>query len=481
MTEAYQDRQDSKIYGSRLIIFRRRGVENGFFTYRAKIAGIGGYIRRSCGTGDAAEAMLFAQSAYEDLLIRNKSGFSLTELTADKFFYNWIEQKKHNFTAVRVKWKRSVYERYLSAYFGKQNISELSKKFCDGYWEYRLNFWNTKEGKKRIELNEKRISARSQSSKNVATTPSFATLKAEASLINEFLRAATDDGHLARSIKISAQDAMPKNERSDSYRDTFTEHEYQVLTRNLYNYAMCRGKFADKRLHNLHKFQRLMMRAFVLLASSTGMRVGELKQLVWSDLDTKTDDSGKRVLVVSVRAETSKVRRGRSVVAHSEHIIGILDEFKEASKHTGQNDLIFFSENKDGYLSTVDLSTSFKNFLRRIEYENRKEGLRISIDNKARTLYSLRHFYAVSRLKQNVDIYQLATNMGTGVNQIRNHYGRHISGDAFIKELTKFESKTGEKEKTAAVRKLVDMVHSGILDEQTALEAFKKVAALRSS
>jgi integrase len=223
------------------------------------------------------------------------------------------------------------------------------------------------------------------------------------------------------------------------------------------------------------------MRAFVLLASSTGMRVGELKQLVWSDLDTKTDDSGKRVLVVSVRAETSKVRRGRSVVAHSEHIIGILDEFKEASKHTGQNDLIFFSENKDGYLSTVDLSTSFKNLLRRIEYENRKEGLRNSIDNKARTLYSLRHFYAVSRLKQNVDIYQLATNMGTGVNTIRNHYGRHISGDAFIKELTKFESKTGEKEKTAAVRKLVDMVHSGILDEQSALEAFKKVAALRSS
>lgn len=123
MTEAYQDRQDSKIYGSRLIIFRRKGVENGFFTYRAKIAGVARYIRRSCGTSDAAEAMLFAQSAYEDLLIRNKGGFSLKELTVDKFFHDWIERKKHNFTASRVKWKRSVYERYMSGYSGKQDIS----------------------------------------------------------------------------------------------------------------------------------------------------------------------------------------------------------------------------------------------------------------------------------------------------------------------------------------------------------------------
>jgi len=478
MAEAYQDRQDSKIYGSRLIIFRRKGVENGFFTYRAKIAGVGGYIRRSCGTSDAGEAMLVAQSEYEDLLLRHKGGFSLNELTVDKFFYDWIERKRHNFTASRAQWKRSVYERYMSGYFGKQNISELNKKFCDGYWEYRLNFWSTKEGKKRIELNEKRIGAKSQSSKNVATTASFATLKAEASLINEFLRVATEEGHLARTIKISAQDAMAKNERGDSFRDTFTEHEYQVLTSNLFNYAMCRGKFADKRLHNLHKFQRLMMRAFVLLASSTGMRVGELKQLVWGDLDVRTGDDGEKILVVSVRGETSKVRRGRTAVAHSSHIIGVMDEYKAASKHNGANDLIFYSEQKDGSLSTVDLSVSFKNFLRRCEYEGREEGLRLSKDGKARTLYSLRHFYAIARLKQNVDVYQLATNMGTGVNQIRNHYGRHISGDAFIKELTKFESKTGEKTKSAAVRKLVDMVQSGVLDEEMALDAFRKVAEL---
>jgi integrase len=479
MSETYQDRQDSKLYGERLIIFRRKGVGNGFFTFRAKISGVVGYIRRSCGTSDEAEAMLVAKSAYEDLLVRHKGGFTLTELTVDKFFADWIERKRHNFTASRAKWKRSVYERYMSRYFGHRNISELNKKFCDGYWEYRLNFWNSAAGKARIQLNEKRIGAKTKSSHNVAKVASFATLKAEASLINEFLRVATDEGHLARTIKISAQDAMAKNERGESYRDTFTDNEYKVLTANLFNYAMCRGKFADERVHNLHRFQRLMLRAFVLLASSSGMRTGEIKQLLWSDLDIRTGDDGEKLLVVSVRGEISKVRRSRTAVAQSGHIIGVLDEYKEASKHTGANDLIFYSENKKGEISTVDLSVSFKNFLRRCEYEGREEGLRLSHEGKARTLYSLRHFYAVQRLKQSVDVFQLATNMGTGVNQIRNHYGRHISGDAFIKELTKYQSKTGEKVKSAAVRKLVDMLESGVLDEEMAMEAFKRVAETR--
>lgn len=478
-SETYRDRQDSKIFGSRLIIFRRKGVESGYFSFRAKISGVAGYIRKSCGTSDAAQAMVFAEGAYEDLLVRHKGGFSLRELTVDKFFNDWLERKKHNFTASRAKWKKSVYERYVSGYFGKKNISELNKRFCDGYWEYRLNFWNTEVGRKRIEVNDKRIGAKSKSSRNVAKKASFATLRAEASLINEFLRAATDDGHLARTIKISAQDAIAKNERGDGYRDTFTEHEYQVLTSNLFNYAMCRGKFADKRLHSLHKFQRLMMRAFVLLASSTGARVGELKQLVWGDLDIQTDDSGKDVLLISIRGETSKTRRGRKAVAHSSHIISVMDEYKSASKYTAADDLVFYREQQDGSLSTVDMSVSFKNFLRRCEYEQRKEGLRFSKDGKARTLYSLRHFYAISRLRQNVDVFRLATAMGTGVAQIRNHYGRHISGEAFIKELTKYESKTGEKTKSTAVRQLVDMVESGLLNEEMALEALKKVAQLR--
>jgi len=102
-SDTYRDRQDSKIFGSRLIIFRRKGVESGYFSFRAKISGVAGYFRKSCGTSDAAQAMVFAEGAYEDLLVRHKGGFSLRELTVDKFFNDWLERKKHNFTASRAK------------------------------------------------------------------------------------------------------------------------------------------------------------------------------------------------------------------------------------------------------------------------------------------------------------------------------------------------------------------------------------------
>ena len=363
---------------------------------------------------------------------------------------------------------------------GRKNITDINKKVVDGYWSCRLNFWNTKEGQERIQLNEKRLGAKSKSSNNVAKKPSFATLRAEASLINELLRAAVDEGHLLRTIKISAQDALPKEDRMVQHRDTFTNDEWRVLTSNLYNYYLCRGRWKDTRINTFHRFQRHMLRTFVLLSASTGLRTGECKNLRYSDFRIEMDEDGKKVLLVSVRGETSKVRRGRTAVAHSDNIIGVLEEYKKASPHTEDNDLVFGSRRKSEDETTpVDLSTQFRNFLNRCPYEDRKEGLRLSVDGKARTLYSLRHFFAIQRLRQNVDIYQLATTMGTGVTQIRNHYGRHISGDAFIKELTKYESKRGQNAKNAAVRKLVDMVESGVLNEEMAMEAFRQVAEQR--
>ena len=58
MAGQYQDRQDSKIYGSRLIIHRRVDLDNNNFYFRAKVSGHTGYIRRSCQTSDPARAML---------------------------------------------------------------------------------------------------------------------------------------------------------------------------------------------------------------------------------------------------------------------------------------------------------------------------------------------------------------------------------------------------------------------------------------
>ena len=178
---------------------------------------------------------------------------------------------------------------------------------------------------------------------------------------------------------------------------------------------------------------------------------------------------------VRVRGETSKVRRSRAAVAHSAHIIKVINDYKDLCEDTAGSDLVFFNI-YHGVKSAVDVSVAFKKFLMRVDYEKREGGLRLSHDGKARTLYSLRHFFAISRLKQGVDVFVLATLMGTGVEQIRNHYARHISGDAFITEATKYQSKTGATNKASAIKELLTMVESGVIDEEAALAAFKRVS-----
>ena len=81
------------------------------------------------------------------------------------------------------------------------------------------------------------------------------------------------------------------------------------------------------------------------------------------------------------------MRIGQTAIAHSEHTIRVMDYSKQLSKFTEQHDLIFCSERKDGSLRSAYLSKSFGNFLERSAYEERKSGLVLSKDGKARTLY----------------------------------------------------------------------------------------------
>jgi hypothetical protein len=43
------------------------------------------------------------------------------------------------------------------------------------------------------------------------------------------------------------------------------------------------------------------------------------------------------------------------------------------------------------------------------------------------TLYSLRHFYAVSRIRKRIPIYDIAANMGTSVQMIEQYYGKQAT------------------------------------------------------
>ena len=51
----------------------------------------------------------------------------------------------------------------------------------------------------------------------------------------------------------------------------------------------------------------------------------------------------------------------------------------------------------------------------------------IVYQGERRSLYSLRHTYATFQLRSGVDVYNLAENMDTGIENIQDHYG-HVKG-----------------------------------------------------
>ena len=54
----------------------------------------------------------------------------------------------------------------------------------------------------------------------------------------------------------------------------------------------------------------------------------------------------------------------------------------------------------------------------------REAGVLHASDGKKRVPYSLRHTYATMRIAEGVNVFQLATNMGTSVEMLEDFYGK---------------------------------------------------------
>lgn len=489
----YADRIESDIYGTAVLIHKRADVNGNNWWMRLKIEGVKGYKRYSTKTENAAIAMRSAEKKYETLRLRKENNLSLKSYTVEQYFNEWIE--KTTKTPERKTWIKGVYIRYIQEYMGEKQLTELSNDYLKGYWQFRLNYWKDEKNAQRITYNdrragehgrrknkdeEKRRRAKSLGSANITKNPSANTLRAEGSILNEMLRDAASDGLVVRQLKLRIADATQrldfKNELN-SRRATFDNKEYTALHTNLRSYKNNTGKYKAVRMNAVHKAQREMLYAFVMLASRSGARVGELKQLRWRDIRLEKRDD-KEQMEVRIRSITSKVRRERYAVTHDTNTWKILMEWKEKSDFPGDDDLIFYSAmNKKNGAQIVDLSTAFKGFLKSVDYEGREDGLYKNAEGETRTLYSLRHFYATQRLDNGASVYVVAQNMGTSVAQIQKHYG-HTDTRRLAKELMK--NKRDGIKTTDAVKDLVRMVEQGYVDKDVAAAALEQIAIQKS-
>ena len=129
---------------------------------------------------------------------------------------------------------------------------------------------------------------------------------------------------------------------------------------------------------------------FVLIATNSGLRVGEQKQLRWEDVrvEEHKDKEGNTVKLArsNVRAVTSKVRRGRTLLCR---IGKYFERLKTGLGERSGKSLVFSIDGKRE-VNLKTLSKYFKNTLEAAEIED--------VAGSGIVLYSLRHFMITQRL-----------------------------------------------------------------------------------
>ncbi len=214
-----------------------------------------------------------------------------------------------------------------------------------------------------------------------------------------------------------------KHTKGVERRPTFTEAEWKAVYGHMRDWVKEQMKATPGKNggtlhrdgpHALHRYQRELLRNYLLFMANSGLRPNEARQLLWRDVRLENDEDGKAALVVEV-APTTKT--GARTVVCREGTEFYLDRLKKMSKHTGPGDYIFAGH--DG--EPVDnFNKTFAKIL---------TGLKLLDDRwgKRRTVYSLRHFYCTQALLAGVPIHILAKNMGTSIAYIEQHYSHVLT------------------------------------------------------
>ena len=348
------------------------------------------YMRKSLRTENLTEAKQRAEQTVIETLAQVQSGKKIFGITVEELvatYLKWREDdvKTKNITAGRHSALKSQLKHFVEISGAKTKLATFDAKSSYDY------------------ANDRRL--RNEDVQDV-------TIRHEQATINHMMKFAHREGHSNfqqfefRKLRIRSE------QEEDGRRGTFTLEQYDDLVKFMRTWSSKTACQDDEELRN----KRLMIRDCILIASNTMLRVGELWQLKWGDIEkfeTMKQDGLNDVELVTLRvkAETSKNRKTRVVTARGGEYFHRLFErvkFKEST------DYIFCgASGQDRFIK--------KNFYH--AWSELMKGIGLDYETENITWYSLRHFGITCRLKAGASIYEISKIAGTSVGFIEKHYG----------------------------------------------------------
>jgi integrase len=233
----------------------------------------------------------------------------------------------------------------------------------------------------------------------------------------------------AQKEKLCGEKTIPRwtfaVEKEGSKRQRMTQRDYLNFLTIIHHWIK---EAQDER----QRYNRILLRHFVLVVSNSGMRSGELFGLKNRDVAVREKSNE---CLITIRPETSKVRQGRQITFHGSYggnvkrgqqtnylirWFNTYQLFKEPGNYV-------FSPMTDG---TVDA--------RDVYYHNYKL-LRVRLTEAGIgwfDTYHCRHFWITNRLLAGEPIHLVAKAAGTSVAEIEATYS-HVLGEMATKQFNK--------------------------------------------
>lgn len=352
------------------------------------------YVRKSLQTTNADVATDRAKKLYLSLFAEQEAGKTYYSLTVEQGVERYLKNREGDVAAKLIVPQRLVTIRshlqHWQDFIGRTTkLRDLTKDSCEDYFAHRT----TKSA-----LRGKQI-----------------TIENEQSTINACMKYLFKQG--LTHVAAFEFRKLPKIDRKndDVRRATFSNDEYDAVVRYMRDYTARRKHKLDEATYRL----RMLMRHWVLVAANSGMRVGEQRQLRWSDVDIETHEIEgiKHVLArIRIRQEITKVRLSRRLLCRGGNYF---QRWRLIQQPTSKDDLVFSIDGKEEF-SKRTFNAHFHKIV---------DGAGIK-DAKQRGIvpYSLRHFMITQRVLSGLSYSDVAEMCGTSSTQVENTYN-HLNDE----------------------------------------------------
>lgn len=379
-----------------------------YWQFRMWLVGEGKYARKSLRTRSKSTAIDKGKEFYLELFANQKNGKKYFSLTAQEGVEKYLANRQNDVeTGQIVKGRLGTIKTHLGHwlnFIGRDaKLKELERTDCEDYFHHRLKG----SAKKKLPISQ-------------------TTVANEQSTINGML--AWLFRHNETSIDHFEFKPFKRVDKGDERlrRSVFTEEEISDIK----TYFEQTITDARKDLADPNNLVAVVVGYYFLISIITGLRRGEQLQLKWSDIEwlekqmagSEPDDTYSLVKV-SVRAETTKVRKSRRFVVND------LEYFDELWKLMYSRYKNVGAEHKNAvqfgqtYVFSMDGSTKltpraleyhFARMLKAVEIAN--------LDQRDLVPYSFRHYFITDRINRGANLQQVAETCGTSAQQIESTY-----------------------------------------------------------